>query len=222
MTIPKIIHYCWFGPAPLTPLAQRCRASWDLLMPEWQKMFWTEANLPQDWDLVRYFLDRKHYAFASDAARLYALVAHGGIYLDMDVEVLKPLDSLLDNTAFLGWEREGLASNSICGGVAGSPFFAACLAAMKDHVARGGAMILSPELCTKVLQQGDFADLKIYPSEVLFPYNPYDPARPVKQLMASDIRPETLTIHHWAKGWRLSFWQKLARFCARWKDRLFS
>lgn len=32
--IPKIIHYCWFGQAPLPLLAEQCIASWKKYMPE--------------------------------------------------------------------------------------------------------------------------------------------------------------------------------------------
>lgn len=44
---------------------------------------------------VRQAYERKKYAFAADYIRIYALVTEGGIYLDSDVEVLKPFDDLL-------------------------------------------------------------------------------------------------------------------------------
>ena len=45
--IPKIIHYCWFGQAPLPPLAEECIASWKKHMPSWQIMRWDETTLRQ-------------------------------------------------------------------------------------------------------------------------------------------------------------------------------
>ena len=45
--IPKIIHYCWFGGAPLPALAERCIASWKEHMPEWEYKCWNEATLSQ-------------------------------------------------------------------------------------------------------------------------------------------------------------------------------
>lgn len=50
------------------------------------------------------FRGRK-YAFAADYIRLYALYNYGGIYLDSDVEVIKPYDELLDLPYFLGQEK---------------------------------------------------------------------------------------------------------------------
>ena len=45
--IPKVIHYCWIGGAPLPPLAEECIASWKKHMPEWQIMRWDESTLSQ-------------------------------------------------------------------------------------------------------------------------------------------------------------------------------
>ena len=49
--------------------------------------------------------DNKKYAFAADYIRLYALYNYGGIYLDMDVEVLKPYGDLLKLRTMLGYEN---------------------------------------------------------------------------------------------------------------------
>lgn len=40
--------------------------------------------------------EEKKWAFVSDYVRLYALYHYGGIYVDTDVEILKPLDDLLE------------------------------------------------------------------------------------------------------------------------------
>ena len=42
------------------------------------------------------------WAFASDYIRLWVLYQYGGIYLDTDTEVLKPLDSFLNHRFFIG------------------------------------------------------------------------------------------------------------------------
>jgi hypothetical protein len=53
---------------------------------------------------VKQAFEAKKYAFAADYIRLYALYHYGGIYLDMDVEVIKPFDDLLDLPYFAGRE----------------------------------------------------------------------------------------------------------------------
>lgn len=44
MSIPKVIHYCWFGGNPLPPLAQKCIASWKEYCPDYEIIEWNETN----------------------------------------------------------------------------------------------------------------------------------------------------------------------------------
>ncbi len=105
--IPKIIHYCWFGQAPLPPLAEECIASWKKHMPSWQIMRWDESNF----DIaaaplyVRQAYEARKFAFVSDYVRLWALEQYGGLYMDVDFEVFRPFDDLMDKyPAFAGYE----------------------------------------------------------------------------------------------------------------------
>ena len=105
--IPKIIHYCWFGGNPLPEMAIRCIESWKKYCPDYEIIEWNEHNFDLDInDYVKEAYEAKKWAFVSDVARLYALVNHGGIYMDTDVEVIKPLDELLEFEAFSGFESE--------------------------------------------------------------------------------------------------------------------
>lgn len=40
--IPKIIHWCWFGPNELTELSKECIDSWEKYCPEYKVVKWTE------------------------------------------------------------------------------------------------------------------------------------------------------------------------------------
>lgn len=103
--IPKVIHYCWFGRNPLPPLAEKCIASWKKYLPEYEIKEWNEDNFDLDsYPYVREAYDARKFAFVTDVVRLYALYTEGGIYMDTDVEVLKPLDSLLHYDAVSGFE----------------------------------------------------------------------------------------------------------------------
>ena len=42
--IPKIIHYCWFGRAPLPDKAQKCIESWRKHCPDYTILEWNENN----------------------------------------------------------------------------------------------------------------------------------------------------------------------------------
>ena len=50
--------------------------------------------------------EAKKYAFACDYIRLYAVYHYGGIYMDMDVEVVKSFNDILHKDYLLGYETE--------------------------------------------------------------------------------------------------------------------
>lgn len=104
-TIPKIIHYCWFGRNPLPPLATKCIESWEKYMPEYEIKVWNEDNF--DITINSYVEEAYHlkkYAFVSDYARFWVLYNYGGVYFDVDVELLQPIDDILDKGPYMGLE----------------------------------------------------------------------------------------------------------------------
>lgn len=103
--IPKVVHYCWFGRGGMPDLAKKCIDSWKKYLPEYELKLWNEDNFDLDlYPYAREAYDNRKFAFVTDVVRLYALYHDGGIYMDTDVEVLKPLDSLLNYDAVSGFE----------------------------------------------------------------------------------------------------------------------
>lgn len=105
--IPKIIHYCWFGRNPLPPLAKKCIASWKKHLPEYEIKEWNEDNF--DVNIIPYTKEAysaKKYAFVSDYARFWILYQYGGLYFDTDVEIIRPMDKIIERGAFMGLERD--------------------------------------------------------------------------------------------------------------------
>lgn len=106
MSIPKIIHCCWFGGSPLPGYAVKCMDSWKRFCPDYEIKLWNEESF--DFSSCKYAAEayeNKKYAFVTDYVRLAVLYEYGGIYLDTDVELLKPLDPLLSKAGFAGFER---------------------------------------------------------------------------------------------------------------------
>ena len=93
--IPKVIHYIWLGGQPLPPLGEKCLASWRSQLPDWEIRRWDESNSPVRHPFVRAMMDRGLYAFASDYIRLDILAKYGGLYLDTDVELIRPPGAIL-------------------------------------------------------------------------------------------------------------------------------
>ena len=105
--IPKIIHYCWFGRGEKSKLIKKCINSWKKYCPDYEIIEWNEDNFDVDqtiWTKQAY--EAKKWAFVADYVRLYALYNYGGIYCDTDVELVRPIDNLLDNKGFSGFEKE--------------------------------------------------------------------------------------------------------------------
>lgn len=110
--IPKTIHYCWFGGKPKPKSVLRCIDSWRKYCPDYEVKEWNEDNF--DVNMMPYTHDAYQagkYAFVSDVARFWVLYHEGGVYFDTDVEVIRPIDDLIERGAFMGWEKPDALGN---------------------------------------------------------------------------------------------------------------
>lgn len=134
MSIPKVIHYCWFGGKPLPKSVKKCIRSWKKYCPDYKIIRWDESNF--DISENRYAAEAyacKKWAFVSDYARLKIICDQGGIYLDTDVELLRPLDDLLDYQGFLGFQEDNSVATGLgFGAEAGQPMVRAMLDDYRD------------------------------------------------------------------------------------------
>lgn len=104
--IPKIIHYCWFGGKPLPVDAKRYIETWKKHFPDYEIKEWNENNFDINCcDYVKEAYEKKKWAFVSDYARFAILYRYGGVYFDTDVEVLKPMSTIIAKGPFMGLER---------------------------------------------------------------------------------------------------------------------
>ena len=206
--IPKIIHYCWFGGNPLPENVQKYIATWKKHCPDYEIKEWNEQNFDvHALPYVKQAYENRKWAFVSDVARLNALVTEGGIYMDTDVEVVRPLDSLLSDEAFLGFEGTQYIATNMMGCEAHHPFFKQFLDSYKNRtfVKEDGSldMTTNVEEITKLLQQeyhlqmnGEeqtVGNVHIYPTDRFSPYD-YINGR-IKRT------ENTYTIHWFDKSW---------------------
>ena len=105
--IPKIIHYCWLSNDPVPMQLQQYMQTWREKLPGYEFLLWNFDRFDirrSTW--VKEAFEAKKYAFAADYIRLYAVYRYGGIYMDMDVEVVRGFDELLDAPLMLGKETD--------------------------------------------------------------------------------------------------------------------
>ncbi|MBQ6819803.1 MAG: mannosyltransferase [Clostridium sp.] len=110
MGIPKIIHYCWFGKEEKPKIVQECIESWRNCLNDYKIIEWNEENFPiKEFNFTTKAYEDNNWIFVSEYCRLYALYNYGGIYLETDMEILKSIDDLLDNSSFGGLEDGAVA-----------------------------------------------------------------------------------------------------------------
>ena len=216
--IPKIIHYCWFGRGQMPALAEKCLASWSKYLPEYKVMVWNEDTFDIDaHPYTREAYQARKFAFITDYVRLWALKEHGGVYMDTDVEVIRPLDEFLDNPAFSGFEDETHIPTGIRASEKIGQWVSEQLAYYNDRhfIKDDGSLDTTTNvtiMCDNMSKEGfvlknsrqNFKGIiEIYPKDYFCP----------KSYRTGKIHltPNTHTIHHFAGSWH-SPWQRFKSF----------
>ena len=122
--IPKVIHYCWFGRGEKSELMKACMESWRVYCPDWEIIEWNENNFDVNFcPYASRAYAQKRWGFMTDAARLKIIHEHGGVYLDTDVELLRPIDELLEHEAWFAYGTDTeINTGSGFGAVKGNSF----------------------------------------------------------------------------------------------------
>lgn len=99
--IPKIIHQIWLGPNLPPPYFAEFQAKLKALHPGWEYHLWSEAELEElkldNWDIVE---RSPNWAEKSDVIRCDLLDRFGGVYMDVDMDVMHNLDELHEKYHF--------------------------------------------------------------------------------------------------------------------------
>ncbi|NBI50344.1 MULTISPECIES: glycosyltransferase family 32 protein [Burkholderia] len=105
--IPTILHQIWYqGEDRLPRRYQHYRGSWRQHHPGWTLRVWDAPAMRahiarhQPWFLSRYD-GFEHDIQRIDAARYCLLDTLGGVYADMDIECVRPLDELLEGRSLV-------------------------------------------------------------------------------------------------------------------------
>ncbi|MGE6552400.1 glycosyltransferase family 32 protein [Bacillus mycoides] len=207
-SIPRIVHYCWFGGKEKPDIVKRCIDSWNEILSEYEIREWNEDNFNIDCNsYVREAYELKKFAFVSDYVRVHALYNFGGIYLDTDVEVFKSFDDLLYHNSFWGFEQENYIATSTIGAAKGNELMKRFLDSYekKNFMKEDGNYddLTNVAIVTEILKDiglktnGEYQEIEgtgaFYPQTYFSPYD-YINCRKF-------ITKNTYAIHHFYKSW---------------------
>ena len=106
--IPARIHSFWFSGEEKPDIYKKCIESWHRYCPGYEILEWNADNYDVAKNTyMKQAYEHRKWAFVSDYARLDVVHTYGGIYLDMDVELLAPIDRLRNATAFFCRQDDG-------------------------------------------------------------------------------------------------------------------
>lgn len=213
-SIPKIIHYCWFGPNRMERIHRKCIKSWKKHLPGFTFIKWDESNV----EIAQHpFLETAYkmekWAFVADYVRLQKLYEFGGIYLDTDMILLKPLDDFLALNSFFGAENPNFINCAIMGARKNSHFILSCLV-QYDEVKIKNETIFSeisiPQLVTFTFRKefsytDDFTRVVDFPGITVLP-SVYFYNLPYKERHSKNKRKfisgQSYAIHLWDESWK--------------------
>lgn len=219
--IPKVIHYCWFGRGQMPELALKCIESWHKYLPGYTMKLWNEDSFDiNSVPYVKEAYEARKFAFVTDYIRLYALYHEGGIYMDTDVEVLKPLDDLLDLPAFSGYESNKFSNfpTGLMASAAGGVWVKEQLDYYTDRhfLLPDGSLDMTTNTVTisRIMKENGFeltGEYQVYKNDMhCFPSDYFCPMTSTRVLK---LTKNSYCIHHFAGSWHTpTLKQKIKKF----------
>lgn len=195
----KLIHQIWVGPRPLPAKSVRFVEEIRKLHPDYEYRLWADADLlPENFSNLQYILATPIQAQKADIMRYEILYRFGGVYLDIDFEVFKPLDPLLTHDLVVCNEDPHIdkyMTNAFIYAAPGNPNLKRCVE--RIQTCRLGEANVSHTTGPYYFRQCiTLNDARVLPTHVMYPTHytqrGYRPA---------SFSPETYAMHHWDKSW---------------------
>lgn len=205
--IPKKLHYCWFGRWNKWELFEKCYASREKYCADREIIERNEDNIDiESHPYMKKAYENKHWAFVSDYARLLVLKDQWWVYVDTDMELIKPIDEFLKYDVFQWYEDRKYINCAIIGSVQNNDYIAEALGRYTNNMWNYTTI---PKVMTATVK-------KIYPQEkrdgntkeidnMLFLSSEYFyPYHFTEEFCQDCITDNTYGIHWWNKSWDLT------------------
>jgi hypothetical protein len=222
--IPKIIHYVWVG-GPLPSLQREYIDGWRRMNPDYEFVLWNEDNIDFSLDVLNRAYRERKWAKVADIVRLMAIRQRGGIYLDTDIQLYKPLDSLLACSCVFGFQSRQDTPDWVANGMmAAEPGHWFIKRALEELIALRPMPFgldrptrYGPKLITRLLREEGLRryaaegvwvkDIFVCPTQYFFPFAFGEEFTP------ACITTETLGVHFWEKSWEKDVpgWLRVAK-----------
>jgi mannosyltransferase OCH1-like enzyme len=196
--IPRVLHRIWIGPDPVPERFEHYADSWRRHHPDWEFRLWRDEDLPPLSCAAA--LDRtQRFKVRYDITRLELLRQMGGVIVDLDVEAIRPIDSLLEGvTAFVGRTAQGTrVGNQVIGAVAGHPLLEHAVKRLDETVRKGlnSSEQAGPGFLSRIVNEMP-EDVLIYPRDYFYsPLTIEPPQNP-------DKFPNIYAVHHSTESYR--------------------
>lgn len=229
-SVPRVIHYCWFGGNSLPDSARSALATWRNTAPSFRVKRWDETNFNVDsCSFVKKAYEAEKWAYVSDYARLRILYENGGVYMDVGSTLIKDIAPLLMYSPFSAIENGKKTANTglivSCG--AFNPVVAEVLASYEDLEFKNDYSFLYTHtanlMFTRVLEKYGFVcedRIQRVAGWTLFPCEYFDP--PLKR-GGYRITQNTYSTHLSTSSWtprseqmRASLIKKMAPHTGDW------
>ncbi len=195
--IPAILHFV----VPATPSAMQAEAIAlaRSLHPHWDIRIWHDTDSVAGGRLGDYSARCGSGAQRADLIRLEAVASMGGVYLDSDIYLRRPLNFLLRLDNFVLSSEDGdRATNAFFG----APPQHSATCALIQHLLENEPNwqlppneTTGPELFSSILHYR--SDVTVLPRESFYPYN-WNETRP------QHFPPAMCGVHEWSRSWHTS------------------
>lgn len=196
-------------PAPFAEWGKK----WQALHPEWEVTDWrSTAELPplvnqRLFDRAQELAPKDWKRFQADLLRLELLYLYGGVYVDTDVEPLRPFDRLLYAEAFIGQSPHPdvngrtILTQAVMGARPGHGWVKACIdqlpGSFRRYARRRLAVSVGPHHVTRVWRGWDGDSVLVHPARYFHPQDNGD-----RDEGRDPDLEGAYCWHHWSTTWQ--------------------